>query len=298
MRPSHAALGYRFTVTCTDELLQAHVDQLLAGLEVTEDDAAAPERFLLDTARPAGPFELRLDGDVLVSSRNAAGPLAHLLHQINLRAIEHSGHLTLLHAAAACAPCGPVLFPAAMESGKSTLVASLALRGWPYVTDEIATLRPTGDLVPYPRAISLDPGSWALFPELEPEVDPRITELVPNQWQVSVPTTGGTVATSPGTPAAVVIPSYAPGEPTRLEPITGLDGLRHLLAAAFRLEHDPERDLRVLAALVTRARCYRLAVSNLEQAGHLLESEFGAFETQATTVEDPRPLLGVGHSHS
>ncbi len=295
MSTSYAALGYRFTVACTDELLQAHVDSVLSGLAIPDHGHAGPApppaRFTVDTARRAGPSPPRRGGPP-----RAAGPLAHLLHQVNLRAVEHSDHLTLLHAAAACAPSGPVVLPAAMECGKSTLVTALALRGWPYVTDEVAAVGPSGDLVPYPRAISLDPGSWALFPDLQPDVDPRIAELLPTQWQVSVPAAGGTVATSPGAPVAVVVPSYRPDEPTRLGPITALDGLRHLLEATFRLERSPERDLRALAAIVTGVPCYRLVVSSLEQACRLLESEFGAFETQTTAIDDPRPLIGVGHT--
>lgn len=283
MTAVHAALGYRFTVTCTDQRLQAHVDQMLAGLAVTDDHGGHDhriDRYTVDTREP-GPFALRLDGEVLVSSASPADPLAHLLHQVNLRAVEHSDHLTLLHAAAACAPAGPVVFPAAMESGKSTLVTALALRGWPYVTDEILALRSSGEVVPYPRAISLDPGSWTMFPDLRPAPDPGVAPLLPNQWQVSVPSAGGRVADSPAGPASVVFPSYTPGQHSRLEPITPLAGLHRLLGTTFRLERHPQRDLSVLAALVDARPCYLLAVGELGGACDLLEEEFGKAETHA-----------------
>lgn len=294
----HDALGFRFTVTCTDDRLQAHVDQMLSPLAVTDEAAdgdGGTARFTVDTRGP-GPFELGLDGDVLASSAHPAGPLAHLLHQVNLRAVESSGHLTLLHAAAACAPCGAVLFPAGMEAGKSTLAMALALRGWPYVTDEVVALRARGEIVPYPRAISLDPGAWTIFPHLRPVTDAALARQLPDQWQVSVAAAGGRVATHPGSAVAVVFPSYTPGQSTRLEPITALDGLRELLGATFRLDRRPQRDLHVLADLVNRASCYRLSVGELQPACELLEAVFGSF--QASTRHTSRATAYVPTSTS
>lgn len=279
MTATHAALAYRFTVSCTDARLQAHVEHLLATLMATDGGAAGADAFVLDTRSPAGPFELRLGGEVVVSSTSRAGPLAHLLHQVNLRAVESSTAFTLLHAAAACGPAGPVVFPAAMESGKSTLVTALVMQGWSYVTDEVVALQPSGEIVPYPRAISLDPGSWALFPGLRPTVDPALSELLPRQWQVSVPSVGGRVAVDPGPAVAVVFPTHTPGGPTRIDPIAPLDGLRRLLEATFHLERQPRRDLEVLAAIANRAPCYRLTVGDLGEACRLLAAESRDLET-------------------
>ena len=48
-----------------------------------------------------------------------------------------------------------------MESGKTTLVAGLVLAGLRYLTDEAVAIRPAdGGITPFPKALSVDHGSW------------------------------------------------------------------------------------------------------------------------------------------
>jgi hypothetical protein len=54
-----------------------------------------------------------------------------------------------------------------MESGKTTLTAGLVRSGWSYLTDEaVAFDWDTGRSRPFPKPLSVDPGSQHLFPEL------------------------------------------------------------------------------------------------------------------------------------
>ena len=60
-----------------------------------------------------------------------------------------------------------------MESGKTTLTTGLVRAGFCYLTDEAVSFDwETGVIEPFPKPLSIDPGSWFLFPELEPPPPP------------------------------------------------------------------------------------------------------------------------------
>ena len=72
-----------------------------------------------------------------------------------------------------------------MESGKTTLTVGLVRSGWSYLTDEaVAFDWDTGEIEPFPKPLSLDPGSQHLFPELAPPPPPAATTDGVEQWQV------------------------------------------------------------------------------------------------------------------
>lgn len=291
----YAAFDHRFQVTCDHAGLDARLAVVLAPLESTPNDgtltrdatcAAAPGRvdleadaptyrLVVDRGRP-GPFELWRDDEPLVRSDHPALPYARLLQQINRHANRTASlTATVLHSAAAQAPAGPVLLPAPMEAGKSTLVAELVRRGWGYLTDELVALEPdTLAVRAFPRAISLDQGSWRLFPELAPQVDEATRWRLPAQWQVPAASFGH-VAIDGLRPAAVVTHHYRPKLQTELTELDAVECLRRLIQCCFSFDDYVERDLNVLSSLLEHVPCYELVVGDLFAARDALVEAFG-----------------------
>lgn len=272
---TYHALEHRFRLDVDDVRLRRYVEDVFAPLAARAvGDANASTYTLRVGTESANTFELYADDTCVVTSLDPTRPLAHLLNHVNVTAIERSSGNTLLHAAAASSTDGAVIFPAAMEAGKSTLVAGLTRAGWSYITDEVVAIDPVDRLVrPYPRSISLDPGSWPLFRDVAPHVDPAIEPFLPRQWQVP-PTWLGSVQAGPIPITAIVTHAYVEDSETILEELDPVECLRRILACCFTLPQHAERDLTTLAALIDLVPCYFLQVGDLEGACRELTSEF------------------------
>ena len=275
MTEVYAALGHRFEVYCDLPELAAEIQRIFAPLRASDVEADLRYEVVIDDPDQP-PYRLLADGEELLSASRPSRPLGRLLHHVNVTAIERSQHLTLLHGASAATSVGAVLLPAPMESGKSTLVTGLVRAGWRYLTDELLAIDPaTGLIHPYPRAISLDAGSWDLFRELAPPAGGGTVERFrPHQWQLPVERFGAVVR-EPTPITGVVFPRFDTEETTRLDPLDPVEGLRQLLACCFTLRQHPHRDVTVLAEVMERVDAHVLSMSDLDPAVDLVERHLG-----------------------
>jgi hypothetical protein len=252
------ALGFTFAVDCDDAAVQRHVDHILRGLGNGAGGAAHRYRVAGDT--------LSFDGDELLRSASPGQLVSNLLWHVNRQAVAAAeADCLLLHAGAVADGHGrALLLPAPMESGKTTLVAGLLRRGFDYVTDEAVAIEAAGLAVrPYPKPLSVDPGSWPVLAELEPDVD---AALKAGQWQVPPARVAG-----PGCrPVAVVSPRYRAGAASRLEALRPAQAVLLLAENSFNFKADGRRWLPVLAALAAAAPCFRLTVGDLDDAVDLV----------------------------
>jgi hypothetical protein len=158
------ALGYAFTVGTSDATLGAYLAALFAPMTLAPggNPAVAREahhyRVSEDAVRQ---WEVTVDDALVVRTPEPSEALAMLLWHVNGSVVEHTPDLTLVHAAAAARDGAAVVLPGAMEAGKTTLVAALLRAGLAYLTDEITAIDPASlRVMPYPKALSVDPGSW------------------------------------------------------------------------------------------------------------------------------------------
>lgn len=266
----YAGLAWGFTVSCDSPALARQVERVFASLATSRP---GPHGSYVLTSPSAAPGSLTLDGRLLLESDDEYELYAHLLWHLNQATIQTTTEQVLLHASAAEVGGRAVIMCAPSESGKTTLVAGLVLAGMRYLTDEAVAIDPvTRWITPFPKALAVDDGSWAVLPSLRPDVPPESAHLVGRQWQVP-PSSIGTDCLSPGAmPGIIVLPRYTRGIRTRLVPVSPGETMVAMLQDTFELTRSPRRDMEVLAAVCAGARGYRLEVGSLTESVELVHN--------------------------
>ncbi|MGH9101614.1 MAG: hypothetical protein ACRDYD_01300 [Acidimicrobiales bacterium] len=290
---SRRALGFGFEVHADDEALAAVVDRLYgdfdppgtpggaATLSVVHDRRGGPERF-----------RVYADGGPVARCRTPDLALSYLMWLVNRGVITHSRDRLLFHAAAASQEDSGVLLPASMESGKTTLVAGLVASGLSYLSDEVGALDlQSGELVAYPKPLTVDPGSFRVLGALPARVPGALRPWYGRQWQVPH------AALRPGPPARrcrvrhVVFPRYAAGAVTELAPLRRTEALALLVENSFNFADRPGEHLEAMAEMLRGATCHRLVSGDLEEACRGVLALMGAepLEGAVAALRDDRP---------
>jgi hypothetical protein len=168
-----------------------------------------------------------------------------------------------------------------MEHGKTTLTAGLVRAGFGYLTDEaVAIDAATLNIDPYPKPLSLDPGSWSLFPELADERAGRDTLRAPDQWLIPSHAFRGDALGQPCPARFIVYPRYDATARTALEQLDRGEALVELTTNTFKFKDNARESLDVLAETIRGAECYRLTVGELHDAVSAIQSLVGTSATR------------------
>ena len=264
------ALAHDFSIVAPSARVRNYFETLLAAFP--EAERIGTEYVLRDRARngDAATLEFVSDGHVVLSASGVGALAESLVHYVNQQAISVDYAVTC-HAGGVELDGVGLVFPAHMESGKTTLTAGLVRAGFAYLTDEaVAFDRSTGLIEPYPKPLSLDAGSHALFPELEPAPAPGDESAPNSQWQVP---TDAIRPGSVGTPCParlIVFPTYVEDAATAIEPLAPAAALMELATNTFKFRDDPRRSLETLARVIGGAESFRLVVGDLHDACRLV----------------------------
>jgi hypothetical protein len=246
----YSALDHHFVVECHhSDAVAAELDRTLAPL--AHDGGAEPTHYTVFTDGDS--WFMEADSHRLVST-SESGIVGLLLWHLNRAAVDNSGRFLILHAAAVGRDGEALVLPAVMNSGKSTLATLLVQAGYRYLTDEAAAIDlDTGEVVAYPKAITLDPGTQALLPHLEPVVE------IPNaaKWQVPADEVQPGAIDRRLPLRHIVFPTWADDADNVLVPIAAVDAVIALALNAFNLAEHANR-LADIVALVERCTTHTL----------------------------------------
>ena len=221
-------------------------------------------------SRLQGRAEFWFDGQRSFTPLPAAQALAMLEWGINWCIAAHAHQFLLIHAAVLERDGRALLMPAPPGSGKSTLCAALAHRGWRLLSDELGLLDMTTGLVHgMARPINLKNASIPLIRSFVPEA--HFSASMPN-------TSKGTVALvrapqeaierrlAPARPAWVVLPAWRADAAAQLLPIERARAFMDLAEQSFNYDVHGQSGFRTLGRLVDACACYRFEYSRLDEA--------------------------------
>jgi len=229
----------------------------------------------LDARRSPLPFgkakvRFSVDGRAPHEDMPAGQSLAVLEWGINLVIAMRAHCFLMLHAAAVSHRGGTMLLPAAPGSGKTTLCAGLALRGWRLYSDEFGLLRPGGIAVtPVPRPLALKNESIDVIRRFSPHawLGPEIPGTRKGTVAHLRPPANSVTRASQCEPARwIVYPQWRDGSACRLDEIASSDSFMQLATNAFNYEHLGESGFDTVRGLVESTRSYRLVYSDLDEA--------------------------------
>ena len=271
---------------------------MLRGLRGSVATAPVDHMYALTAAgppAPAGTVDVARDGEELARGLPWSDAVGWVVWDVNRSAAEAGGDHLLFHAGAIEADGVGVLLPGASGSGKSTLVAGLVRHGFGYLTDELVAVHMgNGQLLPYPKPITVKPGSFGVLGDMDPDLRsaPGHRPWAGEEWQVAVGDGVGRRIGAACVPGFVVLPRYDAGAETALTPLSDTDAFFALALHAVNLIPHGSDGTRTLGQLAKGCRCFSLTMSNLDQACRLL----------AAVVSDPTAgvpaVLGGGERAS
>ncbi len=281
-------LSYRFAVRADDRRLGHLVDTVLAGLRDAGEGPPAEHWYSLTASEgAAGTVDVTRDGEVVARGQRNGDAVGW----VDRAAADASGDHLLFHAGALEAGGTGVLVPGASGSGKSTLVAGLARAGLGYLTDELAALDvASGELLPYPKPITVKPGSFTALSDLDPAagLDLGPGSWAGEEWQVAAGEGSGLGIGRACEPGVVVVPRYDAGAETALTPLTDTEAFFALALNAVNLLPHGAAATAALGRVVAGCRCYALTMSDLDEACRLVEG---------LMAEAPVPAAARGGGH-
>lgn len=257
------ALGHRFVIRATEPGIGSFFEGIYDSLPTAQ--APATIYSIVDSGSDPTSRRLYVDGRLVGSIDRLSWLVRYLTWHVNHEVIGRSSAYVLIHAAMASRDGIGVLLPGAPEAGKTTLAAGLVRAGFQYLTDEAAAIDPTTlEVEPYPKPLSIDPGSWEILADLAPHQDELSKGFHDGQWQVRPDSirpeaVAGRIAVS-----VIVFPSFQKGRATTFEPVKGSEALLRLVGQTFRFQEDGRRNFQVLGRMLRRIPSFELVSGDLD----------------------------------
>lgn len=269
----YAALGARVMIDVHDSNAVAdELERVLESIEVPAQDVRGADVVtLVAWGNGEGKWELDAAGR-RVTAPDESMLADFVLWEITRLAVEHSPRHLVIHASAVARDGRAIVFPAAPNSGKSTLATMLVEAGFDYLTDEATAIDlATGEILPYPKPITLDPGTQRLLPHLDPHGLPGAS----TKWRIAPTMLRRDAVADRAMLAHIVLPHHEAGADNTLVAANTIDAVVQLLSASFNLSAlgHPVDDV---TALASRCSVHTLRHDGVEGPVAAIESLIGA----------------------
>jgi hypothetical protein len=224
-------------------------------------------------------LQLLIDGAIEFEPFPLDTPLPLLEWGMNYALASRLCCYLLLHSGVVERQGRAVLLPAMPGSGKSTLTAALALRGFRLLSDEFGVVRfADGHLLPMPRPIALKNESIDIIARFAPQavIGPRyakthkgtVAHLAPQAAHVDA-------CHVTAAPALIIFPRHDAAVALEMEPMPQARAFARLAVNSFNYEILGPDGFDALGKVIQACNCYQLRYRDLDRAvdaiGELLD---------------------------
>lgn len=214
--------------------------------------------------------ELVIDGGSVFAPFPADTHLPLLEWGMNFHLAQRLGFHLLLHAGVVERDGRAVILPALPGSGKSTLTAALATRGFRLLSDEFGVVRfSDGMMLPLLRPVALKNESIDVIARFAPDahIGPRFPKTRKGTVAHLAPDADAVARRhEPAQPALVVFPRYDARVELQVEPEKPSRAFGRLAVNSFNYEMLGSAAFDAVARLLGSCRVYSLAYRDLERA--------------------------------
>lgn len=289
---SRAELGARMArdgivleTGCFRVHLRSAVPAIVDGIALMYRDytvhaADAFADFHLSLTRPASlrrwyrpQVNMLFDGDGVFQPLPLPQAFPMLEWGLNWCVANRAHRYLMIHAAVLERGGRAVLLPAPPGSGKSTLCAALAYRGWRLLSDELTLIRPEDRMIePLPRPVSLKNASINIMRSYLADSEQAVfttpvhTTLKGMVAHLRAPADAVARSGECARPAWIVFPRYQAGAPSTLEALEAAPTHMDMAKNAFNYSLLGARGFDMLADVVGNVRSYRYTYSSLDEA--------------------------------
>lgn len=264
-------LGTKFVVQATDIHYAELTHDVLAPFEFDRPTGIpAKRRFGLVEADDGKVIPYR-DCRKLGSATSLGSALQRLVAALNQSAIDGYAGFSV-HAGVVASRGNSIAFPVNSGGGKSTLTAACLLAGFDYVSDEALCVDMDGEVVTYPKPLSLSPRSFELL-----GVDPGSVTVGANESEgLAIATDlNADIAQGPLTLRNLVLPAYGQDH-FNLEGVSPSEAMAALLSFSFNHYKHGESSFHLAAKMASELDgVWRLSYGNPMEAAKQLWSHFG-----------------------
>ncbi len=277
-RRSFGLADHALELCCSDLDLGNAFASIMGHLSESCSGAVTTQLAVVAAGSEEDVWDIYLDGRGYVEDVSRERVLPHLVTLAFVRFSEAIKANLLFHAAVVGQRGQMILLPGEAGSGKTTLAATLAARGFSFYSDELAvldieSLRVTPFLLP----MSIKPGSVPVLEDCYPglsglPVHPRadgkqVRYLMPPV--ASLPAKGAV-----GEVQAIVFPRYVSEGDQRMGPLEKGEAMRRLVHTGSSNRDLTARDVEAMIALVEKTPCYELIYCGLDEAVSFIEGLF------------------------
>jgi len=189
------------------------------------------------------------------------------------RAIDRYNFLFYIHAGVVGTADRCILLPATAGSGKSSLTAALVHRGYRYLSDEVALIKPNTFLVaPVPLAVCVKRAGWDLMSRYFPHIRDLMGHQRMDGKEVRyIPPAPDAIQKSAAHVSHIVFPRYDASAITELRPVARSAALGRMMNECWACGHLDRTNVQELIRWIGQIDCYELPFASLEDAVDLVQ---------------------------
>lgn len=218
---------------------------------------------------------VEIDGVTRFGPFPSAAAMLNFEWALNWCVSRHAHQYLILHAATMERNGRALLVPGWAGTGKSTLAAVLAVRGWRLLSDEMALVScADGSATPLARPVCLKNRSIALLKELAPAWPCSAPAEVEGEGQVlhmQPPAESVARMDERAMPAALAFVAHRRDAPTALAPLSKTDAMLQAIPCCFNYKALGEAGFDALTRLVERCPAFRLTYRDAVEAARTVE---------------------------